>query len=74
MSSHGQKLFYEGFDALPFGPNVEEASAGTAVWTKTPPTGWVIDDSQMPGFGTPEYAANDGRREWAGWSFADARW
>ena len=69
-----QKLFFENFDGVPLGPNPEEASKGAKVWTKTPPAGWVIDDTGMPGFGTPEYAANDGRTEWSGWSFADARW
>ena len=74
LPAFGQKLFYENFDSVPFGPNPEEASKGERVWTKTPPTGWSLDDSQMPGFGTPEYAANDGRTEWAGWAFADVRW
>jgi len=71
---YGQKLFYENFDGLPLGPNVEEASKGEKVWTRTPPGGWSIDDTGMPGFGTPEYAANDGRTEWAGWAFADVKW
>ena len=31
-------------------------------WTKTPPTGWTTDDSQMP---------NGGVTEWWGWSFAN---
>jgi hypothetical protein len=62
------------FDSLPLGPNPEEASKGEKVWTRTPPTGWLIDDTGMPGYGTPEYAANDGRTEWAGWAFADVKW
>ena len=70
----GQKLFFENFDELVLGPNVEEASKGDHVWTKTAPAGWVIDDSGMPGYGTADYEANDGRREWAGWSFADVKW
>lgn len=70
----GQKLFYESFDSVPLGPNPEEASKGDKVWTRTPPTGWSVDDSKMPGYGTPEYAANDGRTEWAGWAFADVKW
>lgn len=74
VPAFGQKLFYESFDTAPLGPNPEEASKGDKVWTKTPPAGWVVDDSQMPGFGTPEYAANDGRTEWAGWAFADVKW
>jgi hypothetical protein len=37
------------------------------VWTKTPPTGWSIDDTGVPGAGDP---SQDGVTEWAGWSFA----
>mgnify|MGYP005847803077 CR=1 FL=1 len=64
-------LFAEDFEGLPLGPNVDEGVAGDAVWTKTAPEGWVIDDSGMPGVGDP---ARDGVTEWAGWSFADKDW
>ncbi len=74
LPAFGQKLFFENFDAVPLGPNVEEASVGAKVWTRTPPTGWVIDDTGMPGYGQPDYADRDGRTEWAGWSFADVKW
>lgn len=74
LPSSAQSLFYESFDGVPLGPNVEEASAGSLVWTRTPPTGWTIDDTQMPGFGQPDYADRDGMKEWAGWSFADVKW
>jgi hypothetical protein len=67
-------LFIETFDSLPLGPNVEEASAGDQVWTKTPPANWTVDDTGMPGYDQPDYADNDGRKEWAGWSFADVKW
>jgi hypothetical protein len=63
-------LFAEDFNSLPLGPNVDEATAGTNVWTKTAPSGWTIDDSGVPGAGT----ANDGVTEWAGWAFADNDW
>jgi len=66
-----QVLFAEDFEGLPLGPNVDEALAGAAVWTKTAPEGWLIDDSGMPGVGDP---ATDGVTEWAGWSFADKAW
>jgi hypothetical protein len=59
-------------DALPLGPTEEAAQALRL--TRTPPAGWSIDDTGMPGFGTPEYPANDGRTEWAGWAFADVKW
>jgi hypothetical protein len=63
-------VFSEDFEGLPLGPNVDEATAGTTVWTKTAPAGWTIDDSGIPGVGT----AMDGVTEWAGWSFANKDW
>ena len=54
LTASAQKLFFENFDAVPLGPNPEEASKGDKVWTRTPPVGWLVDDSQMPGFGTPD--------------------
>jgi hypothetical protein len=63
-------LLAEDFEDLPLGPNVEEGASGDAVWTDTPPAGWIIDDSGVPGAGT----ASDGVTEWAGWSFADKDW
>lgn len=64
-------LFHEDFEGLTLGPSVEESQFGEAVWTKTPPAGWTIDDSGVPGAGDP---ANDGMTEWAGWSFASRDW
>ena len=64
-------VFSEDFEGLPLGPNVDEALAGDAVWTKTAPAGWSIDDSGVAGVGDP---ATDGVTEWAGWSFADKAW
>ncbi len=64
-------LFEEDFESLVLGPNVDEALAGDEVWTKSPPDGWAIDDSGVPGAGDP---ANDGVTEWAGWSFANKTW
>jgi hypothetical protein len=64
-------LFEEDFEGLALGPNVDEGLAGDEVWTKTPPLGWVIDDSGVPGVGDP---TTDGVTEWAGWSFADKNW
>ena len=71
VSAQSSKAFYEDFESLPLGPNREEALPGLKVWTKTPPAGWVIDDSQMLGIGN---AATDGVVEWAGWSFANKDW
>ncbi len=67
----GITIYSENFEGLTLGPNVDEGVAGDAVWTKTPPEGWIIDDSEVPGAGFPEF---DGVTEWAGWSFADRVW
>jgi hypothetical protein len=63
-------LFAEDFDGVPLGPNVEEGGAGTVqeAWSDTPPAGWTIDESGVPGVGDP---AVDGVTEWAGWAIAD---
>ena len=72
MPTTGRMLiFEEDFESLVLGPSVDEEVAGSEVWTKTPPTGWAIDDTGVPGAGDP---ANDGVTEWAGWSFADKNW
>ncbi len=65
-----QRIFFEDFESLVLGPNVDEALIGAEVWTKGPPDGWVADDSGVPGVGTDL----DGVTEWAGWSFADKFW
>ncbi|MBX3747783.1 MAG: immunoglobulin domain-containing protein [Verrucomicrobiae bacterium] len=70
----GIAVFVEDFDGLELGPNVEEALAGDAVWTKTPPPGWTVDDSGMPGFDEPDYAERNGIDEFSGWTFLDASW
>jgi len=64
-------LFAEDFEGLKLGPKVDEGEPGAKVWTKTPPPGWSIDDTGIPGVGNP---AQDGVTEWAGWSFADRLW
>jgi hypothetical protein len=64
-------LFAEDFEGLPLGPTVDEEVAADAVWTDTPPEGWFVDESGIPGIGDP---ATDGVTEWAGWAFADKAW
>jgi hypothetical protein len=64
-------LLTEDFEGLPLGPNVDEGLAGTAVWTDTPPAGWTVDRSGVPGIGD---RATDGVTEWAGWGFAEKDW
>ena len=64
------RIFSEKFDGVTLTPSVDEAPPGS-FWTKTPPAGWSIDDSQMAGFGDPTM---DGVRDWFGWSFANKDW
>lgn len=70
LPAQAQKIYFEGFETIPLGPNREEALAGDAVWSKAGPAGWVADDSGVPGLGT----STDGIVEWAGWSFANKDW
>ena len=63
----GSQLFFEGFEGLPLGPNVDEALAGEAVWTDTLPNGWSRDNLDTPGLDDDEV----GVREWEG-EFCDA--
>ena len=62
-------LFYEDFDGLTLGPNVNEGmpTVYPNVWTTNPPAGWTVDRTTMPGYGDD---AADGMTEWVGWSFA----
>jgi len=68
-------LFQEDFEGLPLGPSIDEGVnqgvAGENVWTDTPPEGWVVDESGIPGIGNPD---TDGVTEWAGWAFANKDW
>jgi hypothetical protein len=64
-------LMSEDFEGLTLGPNVDEATAGEAVWTDIPPVGWFNDASGVPGIEDP---ATDGVTEWAGWGFAKKDW
>ena len=66
-----QVLLSEDFESLPLGPNVDEGTAGEAVWTDIPPAGWFNDASGVPGIEDP---GTDGVTEWAGWGFADKEW
>lgn len=70
LATRAMVILTEDFEGLPLGPNVDESSAGENVWTKTPPEGWSIDDSQMPALDDPDH----GMTEWEGWSFADKSW
>ncbi len=61
----------EDFEGLALGPSPEEAPGTQGVWTETPPPGWIVDDSGVPGVGDP---ATDGMADWAGWAFTDKQW
>lgn len=77
LRSRSRVLLTEDFESLVLGPNVEEGivtgsgGAQAAVVTKTPPSGWAVDNSGMNGLGDP---TTDGVTEWAGWSFANRAW
>lgn len=61
----GATLLSQDFELLPLGPAVFETVGLTPNgrdFTTVPPTGYAIDNSQMPPGGVPE---------WNGWSFAD---
>ena len=62
-------LLNETFDGLAFGTTVERNPGTENAWTKTPPAGWTIDDSQMAG---TYLGADDGVREFYGWNFFTA--
>ncbi len=64
-------LFYEDFEELVLGTSPEESPGTQDVWTDTPPDGWTVDRSGIPGIGDP---AVDGVTDWAGWTFADKEW
>ena len=61
-------LFEDDFESVVLGTSVEESAGTEEVWTDTPPAGWIVDESGVPGIGDP---ATDGVTEWAGWAFAD---
>jgi len=64
-------LFAEDFESVVLGTTVEESAGTEEVWTDTPPAGWIVDNSGIPGVGDP---AVDGVTEWAGWAFVQRDW
>ena len=75
-------LWSENFDGLNYGPSVEETNRAEDVWTKVPPTGWVKEDTAVPGYNNPDLpndvdprpADNNGKTEWIGWTFTKKDW
>jgi len=61
-------LLAEDFEGLQLGESPEESPGTLDVWTDTPPPGWFVDESGVPGIGN---SATDGVTDWAGWAFAD---
>jgi hypothetical protein len=71
-------LFFEDFESIALGPNVDEALAGTEVYSPTPPTGWTVDHVSKDGL-TPLYGFNpidpaNGVTEFRGWTFLNRDW
>jgi hypothetical protein len=64
-------LFEEDFEGVELGASIEESAGTEGVWTDTPPEGWFIDESGVPGIGNPD---TDGVADWAGWAIADKEW
>ncbi|MBN2313703.1 MAG: hypothetical protein JXM79_07215, partial [Sedimentisphaerales bacterium] len=62
---------YEDFEGSELGQSPEEDPGSMEVWTETPPPGWSVDESGVPGIGNP---AIDGVTDWAGWAFANKEW
>jgi len=68
--SKATTFLYEDFEGVTLGPAVNENIPPDLLgWTDTPPAGWTVDDSHIPGVASGD-DARDGRTEWAGWSFA----
>jgi hypothetical protein len=63
--------FLEDFETVELGTSPEESAGTQGVWTDTPPEGWFIDESGIPGIGDPE---TDGVADWAGWAITDKDW
>ena len=63
-------LLFEDFEGLPLGQSPEEQPARTNVWTDVPPSGWLVERDNVPGY----TIGNDGVRDWAGWTFANKNW
>ena len=69
-------LLDEDFEGLTLLPNVEETRGGDfplgtpGLYTKTPPTDWVVDSTAVPNYDADEDPDNNaGVEEWEGWSF-----
>src|SRR4051794_2188523 len=87
-------LFYENFDNMAWqnsreeGPQSGQGVEGENVWTNVPPTGWLKDDTGVPGYNNPDLPwdpnanppipagteDNNGITEWIGWTFAKKDW
>jgi len=64
-------LFEEDFELVELGESPEESAGTPDVWTDTPPEGWFIDESGIPGIGDPD---TDGVADWAGWAITNKDW
>ena len=78
-------VYFENFDSVVLGPNVDEAVASEQAWSPEGPEGWIVDRSGVPGNNEEHvgylpdddgdgFPDADGVSEWAGWSFANFDW
>ncbi len=71
LTASGQTIFSEDFEGVVLGPNQDEtAFPAAAVWAKSPPAEWSINDTGVAGINE----AGRGVTEWKGWSFANKDW
>ena len=71
-SARADVVFQQNFDAVPLGPNREEAIPGDNVWTDAMPPGWTVDRTSVPGYDNPP--ESNGIKEWIGWNIASRDW
>ena len=78
-------VYFENFDSVVLGPNIDEAVASEEAWSPEGPEGWIVDRSGVPGNDEEHvgylpdddgdgFPDADGVSEWAGWSFANFDW
>ncbi len=60
-------IWSEDFESVTLLTSPQEDPSRNGVWTDTPPAGWSVDDSGVPGVGD----SNQGVEDWEGWAFVD---
>lgn len=68
----GTIFFFQNFDGIALGENIDEQLDGQFVWSSVPPAGWNNSGSTP---NDPDInQENVGVREWNAWNFADVTW